>query len=347
MLRRPRSRPLFALAALLVLVASVRARAQCGALTSSCRDCHESLGQGPFDASRAWHADHALGDFCGDCHGGSPTVHDESAHVGLVDPLAGAPAARCSKCHQDRPDIAAKYLTASSAPTALPPAAPTPERAQEGASPTRPAQSQTANVVLSSLIVALGLGGLGLVFARERRLGKADLSLSRALRRPAWSPYAAGALLGLVVTVSMAWFGRRLSGSGAYQELASPLGRLFQPRSTYWNNVIGPAGHWNAIVLAGAVFGSLAASLWGRRFRLRSMPDRQWASAFGSRLSTRWLIVFAGATLTEIGAGIAGGCTASLAVSGGAALSPGAFAFMAGLFAAGIPTAWLVYRRAS
>jgi hypothetical protein len=56
-------------------------------------------------------------------------------------------------------------------------------------------------------------------------------------------------------------------------------------------------------------------------------------------------LAFAGSLLTEIGGGIAGGCTASLAVSGGAVLAPAAFVFMAGMFASGIPTAFLIYRK--
>jgi hypothetical protein len=49
--------------------------------------------------------------------------------------------------------------------------------------------------------------------------------------------------------------------------------------------------------------------------------------------------------LIELAAGIAGGCTASLGVSGGAVLAPGAFVFMAAMFAGGIPTARFLYRR--
>jgi hypothetical protein len=77
------------------------------------------------------------------------------------------------------------------------------------------------------------------------------------------------------------------------------------------------------------------------------MPDAQWASAFGNGLPKRWLLAVVGAALTALAAGIAGGCTASLAVSGGAALAPGAFAFMAGMFMSGIPTAGIIYRKTS
>lgn len=74
------------------------------------------------------------------------------------------------------------------------------------------------------------------------------------------------------------------------------------------------------------------------------MPDHLWTAAFGGSVARRWLLAFVGAFLTELGGGVAGGCTASLAVSGGAVFAPAAFLFMAGMFGGGIPTAWLAYR---
>jgi hypothetical protein len=101
---------------------------------------------------------------------------------------------------------------------------------------------------------------------------------------------------------------------------------------------------WELLVAAGMFIGAFASALSGREVRLRVMPDAQWADVFGPSVARRWLIVFAGTILLEIAAGIAGGCTASLAVSGGAVLAPGAFLFMAGMFAGGIPVARGLYR---
>ena len=51
-----------------------------------------------------------------------------------------------------------------------------------------------------------------------------------------------------------------------------------------------------------------------------------------------------GAILLEYAAGIAGGCTSGLAISGGMLLVPAAFLFIAGMFASGIITALVIYR---
>jgi len=164
------------------------------------------------------------------------------------------------------------------------------------------------------------------------------------LRRP-WSPYAAGLGLGIVVTLSVAVFGHRLSGAGAYQHLSAYVGRSFDPASIYWRYVIPTGLTWDVLVLLGSITGAFVAATLGGEFRLRTVPDRQWGDAFGPSVARRWLLAFLGAFLTELGGGISGGCTASLAVSGGAVLSPAAFIFMAGMFASGIPTALFIYRK--
>ena len=163
--------------------------------------------------------------------------------------------------------------------------------------------------------------------------------------RTSWSPYAAGACLGLIAAVSLARYGRPLGASGAYQELVSYAGRALRPENVFFNVIRPAAVGWQAYLLVGVFLGALASSLASGTFRLRWMPDAGWEEAWGARRSTRWALAFVGACLVEIGAGIAGGCTSGLAVSGGVVLSPGAFVFMAGMFAAGIPTAWLVARR--
>jgi hypothetical protein len=157
-----------------------------------------------------------------------------------------------------------------------------------------------------------------------------------------WSPYFGGVVLGLVVTVAMAIEGHRLSGAGAYQHLSGYVGARLAPDSIYWRHVVPTGLTWDVWTAIGGLTGAFIAALTSRTFKVRFIPDRDWQDTFGSGVAHRWVIAFVGAFLTEIGGGIAGGCTASLAVSGGAVLAPSAFLFMAAMFASGIPTAWLV-----
>ena len=170
-------------------------------------------------------------------------------------------------------------------------------------------------------------------------------NLWKLLSRREWSPYAAGAGLGIVTTISMAVFHKRLSGAGAYQHLSGYMGRLVAPGSVYWKYVVPTGVTWEVYLLIGTLCGALASSLASGQYRVRVMPDSQWVDAFGPSVARRWLVVFVGTMIIEYAAGIAGGCTASLAVSGGAGLAPGAFLFMAGMFGGGIPVARTLYRR--
>lgn len=212
--------------------------------------------------------------------------------------------------------------------------------------PTREPHRSELGTFLLEIGIAVVAAALFAMILSDRRKQKqlAALPAPKEVHRGEWSPYVAGALLGVVVAVSMAVFGHRLSGGGAYQQIAGGLGRELLPRSIYFREVL-PRGSWELASVCGALLGAFAAARTGGTFRIKTMPDSGWTDAFGSSVAKRWAIGFAGAFLTEVAAGVAGGCTASLAVSGGAALSPGAFVFMAGMFAGGVPTALLVYRK--
>jgi hypothetical protein len=340
---RFRSVEVVAFVAAAVLTAST-ARAQCGATLSSCRQCHEVDANGPAPPAARWHTDHALGDFCADCHGGDRAARDEaSAHVGLVDPLS-APAERCVVCHAGEASKLDAYL-----PEEKPKAArgvPSPASPKPPSSGSAGGSGRQANTTLAILAAVLAFGGGTYVLRDEARRRSQKLPSARAvLARKEWSPYVCGALLGVVVAASMAMFGHRLSGGGAYQQLAAPLGRTLVKDSVYFHHVLVGAAHWELFALLGALAGAFSAARLGGTFRIRTMPDADWAGAFGTSTQKRWLVGFLGAALTEVASGIAGGCTASLAISGGAALAPGAFAFMAAMFLGGVPTAWLVFRK--
>jgi hypothetical protein len=114
-------------------------------------------------------------------------------------------------------------------------------------------------------------------------------------------------------------------------------------------NFIMPAGiSYGVILLIGLFFGGMVGAAtsgtlkWGKKDSANS--DTQWKQIFGAQTWKRWLIAFVGAIILEYAAGIAGGCTSGLAISGGMLLAPSAFIFIGGMFASGIVTALIVYR---
>lgn len=172
------------------------------------------------------------------------------------------------------------------------------------------------------------------------------------LRRDLWSPYAAGFLLGLVGIATVWLSGNLLGASGAFENLAGLIGKALAPAqfdNIYFNFIMPPGFTFGVVMLIGLFFGGMlgAASsgtlLWGKKNAANS--DEQWKRIFGPQTWKRWLLAFLGAIILEYAAGIAGGCTSGLAISGGMLLAPAAFLFIAGMFASGIVTALLIYRR--
>lgn len=168
------------------------------------------------------------------------------------------------------------------------------------------------------------------------------------LKRKEWSPYAAGALLGVVYIVSIALTGSIPGGSGAFEHFAGMFANVALPdlaNSTYFKFVMPPTFGYAVILLLGIVVGAFISAKLSGDFRIAAVPDEQWKRVFGTSVAKRWIVAFLGGIILEFGAGIAGGCTSGLAVGGGLLLAPSAFIFMAGMFGSGIPIAWLFYRR--
>ena len=172
------------------------------------------------------------------------------------------------------------------------------------------------------------------------------------IRKDEWSPYMAGILLGLVGIAAIWFSNHKLGASGAFENLAGMIGKAIAPKAfdnTYFNFIM-PAGiSWGLILLVGVFFGGMAGAatsgtlMWGKKGSANS--DAQWKRIFGPQVWKRWVLAFIGAIILEYAAGIAGGCTSGLAISGGMLLAPAAFLFIAGMFASGILTALVIYRK--
>jgi hypothetical protein len=170
--------------------------------------------------------------------------------------------------------------------------------------------------------------------------------LTNQLRKDLWSPYAAGALLGVVGILTVVFSHKLLGASGGFENLAGAIGKVVAPAAfsnTYFSFVM-PAGiTYSVVLLIGILFGGTLGSLSSGTFKFRTMDDQQWNKIFGPQLWKRWTLLFVGGIVVEYAAGIAGGCTSGLAISGGMLLAPAAFLFIAGMFASGIVTAKIVY----
>ena len=171
----------------------------------------------------------------------------------------------------------------------------------------------------------------------------------KQIRKEEWSPYAAGILLGIVgiltvvLTDKVLNAPKLLGASGGFENIAAYIGKAINPSNTYFNYVMPPGMTFAVILLVGIFFGGMLGAFSSRTLKFRTMDDEQWKTIFGKRTWKRWLVLFVGAIVLEFAAGIAGGCTSGLAISGGMLLVPAAFLFIAGMFMSGIVTALIIY----
>ncbi len=356
----------------LVFITAQPVSAQCKD-PSTCRTCHEVQGQKSVRSTGVWHSQHAAFDFCAVCHGGDRKAADAAAaHQGMTLKLNEMGAA-CKNCHaadfdqryavysaqlgggQPAPSVQSNSSNALGQVLGIKPAVVEPAAAAQLAAGTSvPCDPNQGNIILSGLLVALVLGGGGYVVWNERRLSaRARLDIGRWLlglvRREHWSPYAAGILLGLTAILAVTVGNHLLGASGAVATLASTLLSKIAPawmeKSMYYQYIMPPGLSWEVMLLVGIFFGGMLAALSSKTFRLRWNDDPKWNKIFGRQPWKRFVIGFIGAVILQYGAGIAGGCTSGLAISGGMLLAPSAFLFMAGMFATGILVALIVYRR--
>jgi hypothetical protein len=163
-----------------------------------------------------------------------------------------------------------------------------------------------------------------------------------------WSPYTAGVLLGIVGVLAV-WISDSLLGaSGAFENLAGIIGKAAAPdlfNIMYFNFIMPSQITWGVVLLVGIFFGGMLGAFSSKTWKISLNGDAQWRRVFGPQTWKRWLIAFLGAIVLQYGAGIAGGCTSGLAISGGMLLAPAAFLFIGGMFASGIVTALLIYRK--
>ena len=167
--------------------------------------------------------------------------------------------------------------------------------------------------------------------------------LKQQISKELWSPYVAGILLGIVGILTVVFAHALLGASGGFENIAAYIGKAISPSNTYFNYIM-PAGiTYPVILMVGIFFGGTLAALSSGTFKFRTMDDEQWKKAIGKQTWKRWLLLFVGGIIVEFAAGIAGGCTSGLAISGGMLLAPSAFLFIAGMFASGILTALVIY----
>jgi uncharacterized membrane protein YedE/YeeE len=171
------------------------------------------------------------------------------------------------------------------------------------------------------------------------------LALKRETR-PYVNPYVAGGLLGLVLFASFFLTGNGLGASGGLNRILVFFEDLIAPghvdTTPYLLEMAGgelnPLDSWVVFVTLGTIIGGFVSGWRNGRLKVETNKGPQISNR------TRWLFAFAGGALMGFGARLARGCTSGQALSGGAVLSVGSWAFMFAVFGGGYALAYFVRR---
>lgn len=177
---------------------------------------------------------------------------------------------------------------------------------------------------------------------------KRGFSLTRLFTQPETKPYVhpylGGALLGVVLFLAFFLTGNGLGASGGLNRIVVFVEDLLVPghvdRTSYLLAMAGgdknPLDNWVVPVVLGTLVGGFIAGWRGGRLKVETNRGPQIS------VRTRWLVAFAGGAIMGYGARFARGCTSGQALSGGATLSVGSWAFMFAVFGGAYALAYFV-----
>jgi uncharacterized membrane protein YedE/YeeE len=168
--------------------------------------------------------------------------------------------------------------------------------------------------------------------------------LARRAPRPFVNPYVGGAALGVVLFAAFFITGNGLGASGGLERIVFAAVDVFAPqhvdRAAYLLRLAGgdqnALDFWVVYMVAGVLVGGFVSGWHNGRLKIETHK--------GPRLSNRqrWFFAFLGGGIMGYGARLARGCTSGQALSGGAVLSAGSWAFMMAVFAGAYAVAYFV-----
>lgn len=166
----------------------------------------------------------------------------------------------------------------------------------------------------------------------------------RVLRSKAWSPYLAGAGIGVLSWFAFASGDHPLGITTAVEHTAAIALKPAVGGDADYYAAEQPVIGWEWMLVLGVLVGSLiSASLSGDRSRLIVPP--LWESRFGGSVGLRFAAAFLGGALMMFGARLAKGCTSGHGISGTLQLAVSSWVFIVLAFASGVLIACLMYGR--
>lgn len=177
------------------------------------------------------------------------------------------------------------------------------------------------------------------------------MSTTEAKRRtpqPYWNPYFAGIGLGMVLLASFVIMGRGLGASGAFSSAIAYGVQTVAPShaqsNAFYSEYLGdgtknPLMDWLVFEVIGVFAGGYISGALAGRLKVTTEHGPHFTD------KRRLLFAFIGGAIMGIGAKFARGCTSGQALTGGALLNAGSWAFMMMVFAGAYAAAYFVRRQ--
>ena len=165
-----------------------------------------------------------------------------------------------------------------------------------------------------------------------------------------WNPYLVGIGIGVLSWFAFGLVNQPLGISTALSSASSVcalpvLGNEGVAQNAYWaKNPLKWDG--GMLFLIGTFFGSALSVLISRTFRWEKVPAT-WSQQFGGSTVKRFVSAFLGGFIIMFGARMAGGCTSGHGISGSLQLALSSWTFFLTMFASGILTALVLFRKRS
>jgi len=161
-----------------------------------------------------------------------------------------------------------------------------------------------------------------------------------------WNPYVGGVVLGLVLLATFLVMGRGLGASGASFRAGVWAVRAIAPAHVESTPAMAsvveerhPLDDWLVFEVLGMLVGGFLGALTSGRFGREVLRGPTFGT--GARIA----LAIGGGILMGFAAKLTRGCTSGQALSGGAAMSVGSWAFMLSVFAGGYGLAYFVRRQ--
>lgn len=147
-----------------------------------------------------------------------------------------------------------------------------------------------------------------LAIEQDRNLMKRGAIIA-IFKKTRWSPYAAGALIGVVSWFSVLTAGKYLGVSTTFVRTIGMIESILTPEhvasSPYFMKE-NPIVDWQWMEAPGILIGAFIAAKLSGDFQMRSVPP-MWERRFGPSRFKRWGVAFFGGMISMFGARMADG----------------------------------------